>query len=135
MANLWDYENPINTYEHEDHETPDVPAWIEQDISPSDVAAIVQGGCGSGAYMAAVRYHDAVRTMNDHGDDVLQYLEDYGALECMDLKQAASGSWAGLAVYFLSAAVEQWASVAEDELDTLLDAIEEDEEDEEAARE
>ena len=32
----------------------DTPRWIDKDISPADIAAIIQGGCASGAYMPAV---------------------------------------------------------------------------------
>ena len=71
MANLWEHEDPITDLDECDVK---VPRWIEQDISPSDVAAIVQGGCASGAYMPAVTYYDATQTMNEHGDDILQYI-------------------------------------------------------------
>jgi hypothetical protein len=52
------------------------PEWITQALSPYDIAAINQGGCASGAYMPAVTYHAAALTMSDHGDDVLQYIQD-----------------------------------------------------------
>ena len=83
-----------------------VPAWIEQDITPATVAAIVQGGCASGAYMPAVTYHDALRMMADHGDDVLEYIEDsMGEIPT----PKAGESWSGLATFYLSMAVELWA--------------------------
>jgi len=50
--NLSDYDDPITSY----IETFTIPQWIEQDITPSTVAAILQGGCESGAYMPAVTY-------------------------------------------------------------------------------
>ena len=114
-SNLWDHEDPIVDLGL------DVPAWIEQDISPSDVAAIVQGGCASGAYMPAVTYHTARETMNEHGDDVLQYIQDaFGEIPPLEMTDM---SWAGLAVHFLSYAVEIWAGRMEDEVsDTLEDA-------------
>lgn len=79
------------------------PEWITQALSPSDIAAINQGGCASGAYMPAVTYHQAQDTMLAHGDQVLQYIEDnYG-----DLPEPERGiSWSGLAVLWLSFAVE-----------------------------
>lgn len=95
-----------------------VPAWIEQTITAYDVAAITQGGCASGAYMPAVTYHTAKETMNEHGDDVLQYIEDTMG----ELPDVTGESWAGMACKYLSAAVELWASSIEDELaDTLQD--------------
>ena len=92
----------------------DVPAWIEQSVSPCTVAAIVQGGCESGAYMPAVTYVQALETMNEHGDDVLQYIEDaYGELPAVP----DGTSWAGRACFYLSVAVELWASGAESVLE------------------
>jgi len=84
----------------------DVPDWIDQDITAQDVAAIEQGGCASGAYMPAVTYHQALQTMSQHGDDILQYLQDiYGELP----KPRDDESWSGIAVFYLSCAVETWA--------------------------
>lgn len=126
MADLWEYDEAISVYNEkalaadEDGETVDVPEWIEQDITPADVAAIVQGGCDSGAYMPAVTYHRALATMAEHGDDVLQYIEDRDRMP----ESLPAGSWAGLACWFLSAAVELWANSVENELDDMLDAIE-----------
>ena len=112
MADLWNNDDPVTELGI------DVPRWIDQDITPSDVAAINQGGCASGAYMPAVTYHQAVATMSDHGDDVLEFIEDcYG-----EIPQPKTGeSWSGLAVYYLSIGVELWASSVEDEIDSALD--------------
>ena len=94
----------------------DIPAWIDADISPADVAAICQGGCASGAYMPAVTYHAALATMQEHGDDVLQYIEDaLGELPQPSRHQ----SWSGMAVFYLSYAVELWASSVESELEAF----------------
>jgi hypothetical protein len=91
-----------------------LPVWIDQDISPSDVAAIVQGGCASGAYMPAVTYHQALATMSEDGDEVLQFIEDsLGELPT----PPRDTSWSGLACFYLSCAVELWASSIEDELE------------------
>ena len=73
--------------------------------------------------MPAVTYHKALQTMNEHGDEILQYVEDAG----FDVAPPPDISWAGMACYFLSCAVEQWAqsaySVLEDwELDEDEDA-------------
>jgi len=108
---IWNDDDPIQGREGL---SLDVPYWIEQDIAPSTVAAIVQGGCSSGAYMPAVTYHQAKETMNEHGDDVLQFLEDYGD----ELPTVPKGeSWGGIACFFLSYAVELWALRASDELE------------------
>ena len=107
---MWNDETPVTERDI------DVPAWIEQDISPSNIAAICQGGCASGAYMPAVTYHTAAETMAAHGDDVLQYIQNVlGELP----QPNADESWSGLAVFYLSTAVELWASGAESELENI----------------
>lgn len=94
----------------------DVPRWIEQDITPSTVASICQGGCASGAYMPAVTYYQARETMGEHGDAVLQYIED----QMGELPAVPKGeSWSGIAVFYLSVAVELWASGTLSELEAL----------------
>lgn len=109
-------------WQHEDKRAADyvdVPRWIEQDIDAAQIAAILQGGCESGAYMPAVTYSDALATMSEHGDDVLQLLED----TLGELPPIPDGSsWSGIAVRYLSAAVELWASMVEA---PLAEAIEE----------
>jgi hypothetical protein len=101
----------------------DLPDWLEAlnaEITASDVAAIMQGGCASGAFMPAVTYHIARRTMAEHGDDVLEFIEDHLG----ELPGIPSGeSWSGIAVHFLSTAVELWASgVAEDIAEGILES-------------
>ena len=116
MDTLWNYDKPVS-------DLVSVPAFIEQDITGSDVAAIIQGGCASGAYMPAVTYRTALDTMYEHGWRVLQDIEDsYG-----EIPQPKEGeSWSGIAVFYLSVAVELWASSVEDELTTAIEeALEE----------
>jgi len=104
---LYDIEKPVSEF-------CTVPAWIEQDIEVNQVAGVVEGGCASGAYMPAVTYCQAVETMSEHGDDVLDYIqESYGELP----KPADAESWSGMAVFYLSVAVELWASQVEAEIE------------------
>lgn len=71
----------------------------------ADIQAIQQGGCASGAYMPAVTYWQAAATMAEHGDGVLDYIqENYGELPTPQ----NDTSWSGLAVFYLSMAVELW---------------------------
>jgi len=106
-VDLWNNEKPISEIDGHNIE---IPAWIDRDISTYDIASICQGGCASGAYMPAVTYHQALKTMSDHGDDVLQYIED----NLGEMPQPKKGeSWAGMACFYLSCAVEIWASNAE----------------------
>ena len=82
-----------------------IPKWIDQDLSPNDIAAINQGGCESGAYMPAVTYYTASQTMAEHGDDVLDYLNEVEG----DLPTPRNDeNWSGMACFYLSRAVEDW---------------------------
>ena len=114
MANLWENDEPVADLGI------DVPQWVEQDITPYDVAAICQGGCASGAYMPAVTYYQALQTMNEHGDDVWDFIGGYyGEIP----NPVESNSWAHMAVFYVSFAVELWASSVEDEISNALDAL------------
>jgi hypothetical protein len=114
MTDLWNHDEPITQLDAAIH----VPTWIAQDIAPSDVAAIVQGGCASGAYMPAVTYHQALATMATQGDDVLQFIEDtYGEVPHPGEDHQ---SWAGMATFYLSCAVELWAASVEAAVATAL---------------
>lgn len=96
----------------------DVPSWIEEGITASEVAAIIQGGCASGAYMPAVTYATALETMNADSDRILDFIcEVYGEVPA----PPTDGSWEGMAVFYVSTAVELWASMIEEELETLIE--------------
>jgi hypothetical protein len=114
---LWNHDAPIAGLV-------DIPTFINNNLTGSDVAAINQGGCASGAYMPAVTYHQARETMNEHGDDVLQFIEDHlgGGLYA----PPQGSSWSGHAVHYVSLAVELWASGIEDELIDAINALEDD---------
>lgn len=113
MNTLYETETPLA-----DLDSIDVPAWFTGDPATNDVAEIIEGGCSSGAWMPAVRYRDAVQTMSEHGDDVLQYLQDYhGELPV----PADCESWSGIAVHYLSAAVELWCACNEDAITEALE--------------
>ena len=86
------------------------PEWITQPLDIADIQAVNQGGCASGAYMPAVTYYDAVKVMADHGDDVLDYLDDIGS----ETDIPAGTSWSGIAVHYLSMAVEFWCMQFDD---------------------
>lgn len=97
------------------------PAFITQDITPYDIAAINQSGCASGAYMPAVTYHLATETMAEHGNAVLAYIDDaYGEIP----QPPQDESWSGMAVFYLSIAVELWCSANEDLADWENDEAE-----------
>lgn len=95
-------------------EITDVPDWIDDDITVGQCRDIVQGGCASGAYMPAVTYHEALKTMSEYGDDVLEYIED----QLGELPSPKQGeSWSGMACHYLSIAVELWAQGVCDDIE------------------
>lgn len=90
-----------------------VPDWIEQDITDATLLDIVMGGCASGSYMPAMYYSQATATMSEHGNEVLDYIEQATGERLPDLLQqiARDGdSWQGLQCGILAYAVELWAS-------------------------
>lgn len=102
----------------------DVPAWIsdEDNITLGEIAGIMQGGCAGYAYMPAVTYAIANDTMHEHGDDVLDYIESVLG----ELPACTGESWKGIAVHYLSTAIELWCvSVEEDALAELESVVEE----------
>ena len=122
MANLWENDDPVSDLGI------DVPPWIEEKITPYDVAAVNQGGCASGAYMPAVTYWQALETMGDYGDNVLDFIQEaLGEVPMPDSDE----SWSAMACHFLATAVELWCGGVEDEVHKALDKLEdEDDEDE-----
>lgn len=108
---IWNCEDPISELLG-----CEIPEWIESDICAMTIASICNGGCDSGAYMPAVTYYQALRTMSDHGDDVLQYIQD----AIGEIPQPRSDeSWAGMACHYLSYAVELWAFYIMSQLEQL----------------
>ena len=88
-------------------EMADTPPWIDP-LTIADIRAIQYGGCASGAYMPAVTYWQALETMGEHGDDIVDYLDSYG-LDCIVFDVAVE-SWSGFASRLLSIAVEVWCN-------------------------
>ena len=118
----------IYNYNHESHTLEslgiDTPTWIDdcRVDEPADVAAILEGGCASGACMPAVTYHTALEIMSDHGDSVVDYIVDtYGELPPPSNEE----SWSGIAVHFLSTAVELWCAEAEGDIVAAMEEAEE----------
>lgn len=86
----------------------DQPEWLTTMGGINDLAelhSIMQGGCASGAFMSAVTYYRASEVMAEHGNDVLDFVED----SLGELPTPPKGeSWSGMAVFYLSCAVELW---------------------------
>jgi len=84
------------------------PVWIEETLTWEDVATIQSDGCDSGAYMPAVSCHAARKTMDEHGNTVLNFLEE--SLGELPIQKSKNISWSGIAVFYLSYAVEIWVN-------------------------
>jgi|TARA_R100000501_G_C2616214_1_gene109781 hypothetical protein len=111
---LWNSDEPITSYT----DSIEIPRWIDQKITPATIAAILQGGCDSGAYMPAVTYYQALKTMDEYGDTkdgVLDYLESSLGYIPTDIVYKGQ-SWGGMACRLVSQAVELWAMSIEQEL-------------------
>ena len=101
----------------------EIPAWIQgidaealndpsheyHDDEMATVRSISEHGCESGAYMPAVTSGVAVQTMNEHGDEILDFIDGVGMDEQAVLRVLNVAGWESLACYFVSAAVELWA--------------------------
>ena len=112
-SNLWECDEPIIDLGI------DVPRWIDQNITPYDVAAILQNGCASGAYMPAVTYWQALETMNEFHCEIYDYIVSIMG----EMPEPHEWSWDGMACFYVSVAVELWASSVEDDLESKLDDL------------
>jgi len=114
MQNIDTYRNTNNTEKvlSDLLDRDQIPDWMEPDIDIEQLVTIVQYGCASGAYMPAVTYYAASETMHRHGNEVLAFIDDY--IERPPIPEGSS--WQGIAVHYLSTAVEIYAGVALDEI-------------------
>jgi len=87
-----------------------VPPFIEKDgLGYYDIEAIANHGCESGAYMPAVTYHSARKTMGEHGNEVLEWIEERrGEIPPVPDDTRLCG-WDHICVFYLSIAVEIFA--------------------------
>lgn len=79
-----------------------------QPLSGTDIAAVIQGGCASGAWMPAVTYNRAAEILRDHEGEVFVLLEDAG-IDPATLP-GASRSYRQFGCDLVSAAVEVWCA-------------------------
>jgi len=98
-----------------------VPDWIKQDILMYQIVNIVEGGCESGAYMPAVTYHEARRTMCLHGNAVVEYLSEYNYSVKWNIEHS---TFSNLCTELLSEAVEIWAYFAYEDAKNKMGWIE-----------
>ena len=100
----------------------EVPEWVNGDITLGTCSEVWYGGVNSGAYMPACEYYTAAKTMNQWGDEVLDFLVE--RLDALP-NPLDTESWSGMACHYLGCAVEVWAL---DVLDRLHDEYVDDEE-------
>lgn len=84
-----------------------IPAWVQRDITVGDLLEIVKHGCDSGSYMPAVENYAAQETMGKHGDEIAEWLEQYG--DPIESCFKVESTWSSLCVKVLSRAVEAYA--------------------------
>ena len=114
-------------YTHEDKDLPEeveVPRFVldpGDGTAPTvhDLAAILQGGCASGAWMPAVTYWSALQIMSEWEGRVMCSIEDHGLEPSMVIDP--HDSWSGWATSLVSCAVELWAAEVGDRVADLLD--------------
>jgi len=108
-------------YDHEHESVADcitIPPWIDQGLTCRELGSILEGGCASGAYMAAVESQAALETMSEYGDAVLEYIDSI-----TDGVPAApeNSYWSELATFYLAKAIELWAGEAGDDVAEQLE--------------
>lgn len=80
-----------------------------------EIQAVLQGGCESGAYMPACTYHTALATMNEHSNEIFDFIQE----QIGELPQVPDRyqHWAGMASFYCIVAVEAWCQQFSNELD------------------
>ena len=115
--------------------TIEVPAWIQgidaealNDPSHEDhadqiatVRSIREHGCESQVYLPAVTHSDAVQTMNEHGDEILDCLDEAEKDGQEVLHILSLSGWHTLACLLVSSAVELWAAGVMDEIEEVTE--------------
>lgn len=77
--------------------------WPDASLTLGEIEGIQKADCAGQAYMPAVKLFDASQHMCERGDYVLNYIKQiYGEIP----RPHKSTCWRGLAVFYLSLAVE-----------------------------
>jgi hypothetical protein len=114
-VDLWEHEVDLKDLDI------DVPAFFSHHDDPntSDVMAVYQSGCDSGAWINACTCHLAMKTMLDYGNEVLDFLERSGGEVMVNISERAG--WFGLACHLVSRAVEEWCILHKDDVECALE--------------
>lgn len=87
----------------------EIPDWVEQDITLDTCKSIAEYGCVGDQYGPGFLDYEAIQVMNRHGSKVFEYIEEtLGKMP--ELSDDNFRSWGSLACYYVSTAVELWAS-------------------------
>ena len=73
------------------------------------LAAVVQHGALSGVYAPCVNYNIAIKTMAEHGDSVIDFLDEF-SMNYGDEISLEDTTWGEICVQFLSAAIDTLCS-------------------------
>ena len=99
----------------------DQPDWLLEMggiTSIYELKSIIECGCASGAFMPAVTYYTANKIMSQYGDDILEFLDNTGSCDVIAIDPSFD-SWSGIAVKFVSMAVELWCI----QFDSVVDGM------------
>lgn len=89
--------------------------------SVQELAAIIQGGCVSGAYMPAVTYHTALECMTKHYDSIEEQINSIYGDELAFTFNPANEHFAGFCAKLCACAVESWVGSYADLVECLED--------------
>lgn len=94
------------------------------DLSTEEAFRVAEHGCEASPYFPAVTYYMANGIMFEHGDDVMEFIEDHGVTEAVTQSRefTDANSWSLMATRALITAVDGLASLAHG---ALIDAFDE----------
>ena len=78
----------------------------------AEIMAINQSGCAGNAHRS-VFYYEANKVMAEHGDDVLEFIEDTMG----ELPKVENVSWSQMGSLYLSCSIELWCNNFADDFD------------------
>ena len=84
------------------------PTHPDHEVQAASVKDVFLRGNWGGTYMPALEYYTAMKTMEKHGDAILEYINQSGLeLPKPDIKE---DSWGMICVQYVNTAFEEWAS-------------------------
>ena len=105
------------------NDQPDWLVFMSRIDSIEEIASILEGGCASGAYMPAVTYHTANKCVNEHGEDMLEYIHNKCDLKLKDLVTDKVETFNDLNTTICSMCVENWCYSFSSVIEILKDTL------------